>query len=131
MAADSAVTVTGTEVDPRTGASRSGVLKVYERGQKLFPLPGVTRALRTWLVDHEDQSDLLGAASSIVVGTLGVSYIGGRTVASNVVAACYECNHGRSGEANQTKRGAPSRSATTRRAHRSPCWGALLRLDEC
>jgi HNH endonuclease len=30
---------------------------------------------------------------------------GGRTVAGNVVAACYECNHARSGELNQTKRG--------------------------
>jgi hypothetical protein len=30
---------------------------------------------------------------------------GGRTVAGNVLAACYSCNHGRSGEANQTKRG--------------------------
>jgi len=29
----------------------------------------------------------------------------GRTVAGNVVAACYECNHARSGEANQMKRG--------------------------
>ena len=30
---------------------------------------------------------------------------GGRSVAGNVVAACYECNHARSGELNQTKRG--------------------------
>jgi len=30
---------------------------------------------------------------------------GGRSVAGNVVAACYECNHARSGEANQMKRG--------------------------
>jgi hypothetical protein len=30
---------------------------------------------------------------------------GGRTVAGNVVAACYECNHARGGEANQMKRG--------------------------
>ena len=30
---------------------------------------------------------------------------GGRTVAGNVVAACYECNHARSGVFNQTKRG--------------------------
>jgi hypothetical protein len=29
----------------------------------------------------------------------------GRTVPGNVVAACYDCNHARSGEANQTKRG--------------------------
>ena len=28
---------------------------------------------------------------------------GGRSVAGNVVAACYECNHARSGELNQTK----------------------------
>jgi hypothetical protein len=27
------------------------------------------------------------------------------TVAGNVVAACYECNHGRSGELNRAKRG--------------------------
>jgi hypothetical protein len=30
---------------------------------------------------------------------------GGRSVAGNVVAACYECNHARSGEPNQTERG--------------------------
>ena len=30
---------------------------------------------------------------------------GGRSVAGNVVAACYECNNARSREANQTKRG--------------------------
>jgi hypothetical protein len=30
---------------------------------------------------------------------------GGRSVAGNVVAACYECNHARSGVFNQTKRG--------------------------
>src|SRR5262249_57515874 len=30
---------------------------------------------------------------------------GGRSVAGNVVAACYACNHARSGELNQTKRG--------------------------
>jgi hypothetical protein len=29
----------------------------------------------------------------------------GRTVAGNVVAACYDCNHARGGELNQTKRG--------------------------
>jgi hypothetical protein len=29
----------------------------------------------------------------------------GRTVAGNVVAACYECNHGRSGELNPIKGG--------------------------
>jgi HNH endonuclease len=30
---------------------------------------------------------------------------GGRTIAGNVVAACYECNQARNGECNQTKRG--------------------------
>jgi 5-methylcytosine-specific restriction endonuclease McrA len=30
---------------------------------------------------------------------------GGRSVAGNVVAACYECNHARNSETNQTKRG--------------------------
>jgi hypothetical protein len=30
---------------------------------------------------------------------------GGRRVAGNVVAACYECNHARSGVFNQTRRG--------------------------
>jgi len=30
---------------------------------------------------------------------------GGRSVAGNVAAACYACNHARSSEANQMKRG--------------------------
>jgi hypothetical protein len=30
---------------------------------------------------------------------------GGQTIAGNIVAACYECNHARGIETNQTKRG--------------------------
>jgi hypothetical protein len=38
LGADSAVTVSGTVVDESTGARQSGVLKVFERGQKIFQL---------------------------------------------------------------------------------------------
>jgi HNH endonuclease len=55
---------------------------------------------------------------------------GGRTVAGNVVAACYECNHARSGVFNQSKRGS-RRFVIGDDTPSSPfaVLGTLLRLD--
>ena len=55
---------------------------------------------------------------------------GARSVAGNVVAACYECNHARSGELNQTKRGSKFTIGDDTPSSPFAVLGALLRLDD-
>jgi hypothetical protein len=54
----------------------------------------------------------------------------GRSVAGNVVAACYGCNNARSGETNQTKRGSKFTIGDDAPSSPFAVLGALLRPNE-